>query len=527
MTGINSSTNASVVSVFQENGGGWKFVRTLGEEMRDPDFGHSLSLNGRLLAIARGDKKNSCISVYTVDTSALLMTICSKDHKNLTGHLSVRLTETNALVVVSKDSKVTQVFQLNTTTYSYREICHFSVAPDESLSGYLDVNTRNKGYIVGLGMLTLGGRDGVRLIGFHGVYSKYKDGKCINLGSAITRESGLRVDDGIPRASVSFMENIVLIGTPNVLAWPGQGEDFGTGRIYATTYCPADYVRVRVSHIKGLGSVGCAPCEKGQKSFGGFAEMCSVCERMTCLQTPGEDPFSFTASVCDSVTCQSSLTVDNKTKGVTVHLANGSFFVPGSENLYTIQLLETTRADQSTSSLSESFIIDPTAPEAGVVYDGVGSDPNTNCSENSTFGEDSQCSTRSFEDTDIDFTNNTREIHARWIEFMDSESDIVEYFWCVGSQPMKDDIKVCESTGMRPNGSYYGLNMQHGDTYYVTVVACNGARRCSANCSDGVTIDTTPPVMKYVRDGIMGPDMDFQVKLYFSHLSISYKTTQF
>ena len=110
---------------------------------------------------------------------------------------------------------------------------------------------------------------------------------------------------------------------------------------------------------------------------------------------------------------------------------------------------------------------------------------------------------------------------------MDSESDIVEYFWCVGSQPMKDDIKVCESTGMRPNGSYYGLNMQHGDTYYVTVVACNGARRCSANSSDGVTIDTTPPVMKYVRDGIMGPDMDFQVKLYFSHLSISYKTTQF
>ena len=109
----------------------------------------------------------------------------------------------------------------------------------------------------------------------------------------------------------------------------------------------------------------------------------------------------------------------------------------------------------------------------------------------------------------MDFTNNTREIHARWIDFLDNESDIVEYFWCVGSQPMRDDIRECESTGMRPNGSHFELNLQQGDTYYVTVVACNGARRCSAAYSDGVTIDTTPPVMEYVRDGIMGPDMDF------------------
>ncbi|KAJ7366000.1 hypothetical protein OS493_002742 [Desmophyllum pertusum] len=76
---------------------------------------------------------------------------------------------------------------------------------------------------------------------------------------------------------------------------------------------------------------------------------------------------------------------------------------------------------------------------------------------------------------------------------------------------MADDIRVCESIGMRPNGSHYGLSLQHGDSYYVTVIACNGARMCSAAHSDGVTIDTTPPVMKYVRDGVMGPDMDYQV----------------
>lgn len=78
---------------------------------------------------------------------------------------------------------------------------------------------------------------------------------------------------------------------------------------------------------------------------------------------------------------------------------------------------------------------------------------------------------------------------------------------------MTDNIKECESTGLRPNGSHYGVSLEHGDFYYVTVVACNGAHRCSAAHSDGVTIDITPPVMNYVRDGVMGPDMDYQVKI--------------
>ena len=512
ITGINSSTNASVVALFQERGGAWKFATVLGDEKRDPHFGRSVSLNERLLAVAEGEKKNSCISVYSHNTSNLIVTICFAEHENFTGPLSVRLTETDALVVISKDSRSAKVLQLNTTTRSYSVVCHFvAVAPDEYLSGNLDVIARDGGFIAALGMQTLGGQDGVQLLAFHGIYSKYQSGECVNLGRGIARESGLRVDDGIPRASLSFAENTILIGTPNVLTWPGQGEASGTGRVYMATYCPTNHYRVRVSQIKGFGSFKCVPCENGRKSFGGFVEMCSVCEGMTCSPPQSDDPYSFISSICDSVSCPSSSMVDNVTHGVNIHLMNGSFFVPGSENLYTVELLETTRADQSTSSLSESFVIDPTAPEPGVVYDGFGSDPNTNCSDNSTFGEDSQCSTRSFEDTDIDYTNNTREIHARWIDFLDNESDIVEYFWCVGTQPMTDDIRLCESTGMRPNGSHYGLNLQHGDSYYVTVVACNGARRCSATYSDGVVIDTTPPVMEYVRDGIMGPDMDFQV----------------
>ena len=512
ITGTNLTTNASVVGIFKENKRAWSFVKALGEEKKDRNFGHSVSLNKHLLAIAEGEMKNSCISVYSLETTTLQKTICFDKHQNVTGPLAIRLTETEALVVVSKASRLAKVLQLNTTTKSYHEVCNFvAVTPEEYLSGDLDVNARDEGFIAALGMQTIGGRDGVQLIGFQGIYSKYEAGRCVNLGRAISRENGLRVDDGIPRASVSFVHNTILIGTPGVLTWPGQGGALGTGRVYTATYCPINHYRVRVSQINGLGILKCIPCEEGRKSFGGFVEMCSSCKGMTCSPLQSDDPFSFTSSICDSVSCPSTSMVNSETNGLNINLINGSFFVPGSENLYTVELLETTRAGQSTSSLSESFVIDWTAPEVGVVYDGIGSDPNTNCSENSTFGENSQCSTRSFEDTDIDFTNNTREIHARWIDFLDNESDIVEYFWCVGTQPMKDDIRVCESTGMRPNGSHYGLNLQHGDSYFVTVVACNGARRCSATYSDGVSIDTTPPVMEYVRDGIMGPDMDFQV----------------
>ena len=512
ITGANLTTNASVVAIFKENRGAWSFVKTLGEGKRDRNFGHSVSLNKHLLAVAEGEKKNPCISLYSIETTILQKTICFDKPQNVTGPLSIRLTEAEVLVVVSEDSRLAKVLQLNTTRKSYNEVCDFvAVAPDEYLSGNLDVNARDEGFIAALGMQTLEGRDGVQLIGFQGIYSKYQDGRCVNLGRAISRENGLRVDDGTPRASVSFVHNTILIGTPGVLTWPGQGEALGTGRVYTATYCPINHYRVRVSQVNGLGIVKCIPCEEGRKSFGGFVEMCSSCKGMTCSPLESDDPFSFSSSVCDSVSCPSKSMVNSETNGLNIYQMDGSFFIPGSENLYTVELLESTRAGQSTSSLSESFVIDSTAPEVGVVYDGIGSDPNTNCSENSTFGEDSQCSTRSFEDTDIDFTNNTREIHARWIDFLDEESDIVEYFWCVGTQPMKDDIRVCESTGMRPNGSHYGLNLQHGDSFFVTVVACNGARRCSATNSDGVSIDTSPPVMEYVRDGIMGPDMDFQV----------------
>lgn len=517
VTGTNLTTNNSVVAVFRENAGEWIFTQTIGENVKDPNFGHSISLNNRLLAIAAGDGKNCCVLIHSIPNLILRKTICLAESANRVAPLSIHLTETDALVVLSKTSRLLKVFQFNTTSNSYHEVCEYRAGRViGELSGNFDVNTREEEFIVAIGIKALNGAEGVRLLGFQGIHSNnsyQEEGpkECVNLGSVLARESESQVDGLETRTSVSFKGNTILFGIPDVLTWPNNDQRLSTGRVFVAQYCPSNYFRTSTSGLQSLRPMSCVPCEKGRKSFGGFEESCSVCAGRTCSSTRLKNSSSFTSGICDDTSCVSSSRLRNTTHGVNVHLKDGSFFVAGSEHVYTVELLETTRAGVSRSSFSESFVIDSTAPVPGVVYDGLGSDQNTNCSENSTFGENSQCSTRDLQDTDVSFTNNTREIHARWINFLDNESDIVEYFWCVGKQPMTDDIRVCESTGTRPNGSHYGFTLKHGDSYYVTVIACNGARMCSAAHSDGVTIDTTPPVMTYVRDGVMGPDMDYQV----------------
>ena len=517
VTGTNSTTNNSVVAVFREVSGKWKFTQVIGEDLKDPDFGHSISLNDRTLAISAGHGKNCCVFIYSLPALVVRKTICLADSVSQIAPLSIHLTDTDALVVLSKRSRLLKVFQINISSNSYHDVCEYKAGKQiDEVSGNLDVNIRGEGFIVALGIKALNGGEGVQLLGFQGIYSKDPDvrkgiSECVNLGLVLARKSALRVDGMETRTSVSFKGNTILFGIPGVLTWPDTHQWSSTGKVFMATYCPPNHFRTRVYSVQSLRPISCQPCEQGRKSFGGFSETCSVCEGRICFSPQINESSSFTSGICDDTSCVSTSHSNNTTNGINVHLSNGSLFVAGAEHVYTVELLETTRAGKSTNSLSGSFVIDSTAPVPGVIYDGLGSDQNVNCSDNSTFGENSQCSTRNFEATDVKFTNNTREVHARWIDFLDNESDIAEYFWCVGRKPMTDDIRVCESTGMRPNGSHYGLSLKHGDSYYVTVIACNGARMCSAAHSDGVVIDTTPPVMAYVRDGVMGPDMDYQV----------------
>lgn len=48
------------------------------------------------------------------------------------------------------------------------------------------------------------------------------------------------------------------------------------------------------------------------------------------------------------------------------------------------------------------------------------------------------------------------------------------------------------------------LTRKDGTKYYVKVSGCNSAGLCSNACSDGITIDTTPPIPPRVLDGYGG-----------------------
>ena len=54
------------------------------------------------------------------------------------------------------------------------------------------------------------------------------------------------------------------------------------------------------------------------------------------------------------------------------------------------------------------------------------------------------------------------------------------------------------------------VTLEHGVTYYTTVEACNGAGLCVTVTSDGIIVDTSPPVAGVLFDGIGSDDVEYQ-----------------
>ena len=104
---------------------------------------------------------------------------------------------------------------------------------------------------------------------------------------------------------------------------------------------------------------------------------------------------------------------------------------------------------------------------------------------------------------DIDVQSSARDISANWNEFEDPESDVIGVTWCAGTAPRRCDlvgraqIEPSETSVHQAPGE----DLISGQRYYVTVQATNGAGLVTTLTSDGVTIDTTPPMSGKVIDG--------------------------
>ena len=511
--------NQTRVALFEEDGKYFKLDQFIDKHKRSFEQIDSLALNSHLLAIASHIKglHTSVITIYCRSEHGNwteLMHIKLGRRKRLDPPIKMRLMENNFLIMMSTSVKNLLVIKLNVAKETSESICFFPFEVGTKVSGNFDVEEVGNQTVIAVGIKTVENINGVQLIGFKSFEldtsrTSWLINHCSNLGIVYTRDVHERYDIDLAQASVALRGGKIFFGTPAAEIWPALQESEGTGRVYVAHYCPTNHIRTRISSLGTLDGFKCTPCEEGSKSFGGFSSTCTPCRDRVCGSTNRTSMNNIT--LCDKNICGWRFAQDNYSRVQDANVSRDNFFVPAPQYLYTVTLVETNRAGLSSESKSKSFIIDSTPPEQGIVYDGLGSDTQQNCSANMTFGETSQCSTRNFADTDIDYTFNTTEVSARWIDFRDNESDIVEYFWCVGSQPMKDNIRACESTGLRMNGSHSEMNLSHGDRYYVTVLACNGAGRCTAGHSNGVEVDTTPPTMTYVRDGVMGADMDFQV----------------
>ena len=137
-------------------------------------------------------------------------------------------------------------------------------------------------------------------------------------------------------------------------------------------------------------------------------------------------------------------------------------------------------------AVSNPFILDGTAPIAGTVFDGL------------------------TELSDLEIQSSTSEISANWSPFTDSNGRITMYEICVGTKQEKCDVRGFLSLGVTLKATISGLRLNHTGKYFVTVKATDEAGYSATASSNGIQVDSTPPMEGTVRDGQTLADIDYQ-----------------
>jgi hypothetical protein len=517
VSGMDPHERKSVVALFKTNSSGWLLHQILGRDRPDFTLPYSIAINQQFLVVAASE-----IRVYSKVLNSFWkqeMNISKNLPQNIPSSKKVYLTNENELFILYKQARTLHVFEIVNSSPRAVGKCKYVFSDKVELSGSMDVSESST-TVAAIGM-RWGAQDGAELI-------LYERGQgCVRLGSVFSK-SEERFDDGDVGVSVAITEKYIILGTAGRITWPRNYVKVGTGRLYLTTFCKQNHVRKRVFEADQQERIVCIPCGQNEKAYAGFQEQCTNCSNSICLNHSTDAIFKL--SHCQTHSCdtensrivrqnvsRNNLTVTESTQ----KFEDQEFYLPGSTRSYFVRLTQVSANGMTKISDSFPFSIDYTSPEAGSVFDGLGSDDSRNCSANTTFSFEHQCSSRSFAETDLDYTNNTYEISARWLDFRDDESNVAHYFWCVGSKPLRDDIMQCENATNHLNRTIKGLSLQHKDKYYVTVLACNYAGLCTAVSSNGVLVDSTPPIIHYVRDGLVGPDIDFQVSTSCPNLFIN------
>ncbi|KAI8485724.1 hypothetical protein Bbelb_365580 [Branchiostoma belcheri] len=163
---------------------------------------------------------------------------------------------------------------------------------------------------------------------------------------------------------------------------------------------------------------------------------------------------------------------ENHVDGLTTNYTFSGFSLSPTKTYYsTVRAFNL--AGLHTTYHSDGVMVDTAPPTAGVVHDGTGVH-------------------------DVDYQSSTIELSAFWHGFTDLESGVRRYLWCVGRT---EDPSECSVKNWMDNGaSERGTTdtepaLVTGERYFIKVVAEDAAgNRSPAAVSDGIVIDSTPPV---------------------------------
>ncbi|XP_064643194.1 uncharacterized protein LOC135497317 isoform X2 [Lineus longissimus] len=161
-------------------------------------------------------------------------------------------------------------------------------------------------------------------------------------------------------------------------------------------------------------------------------------------------------------------------------------------HVYWLSVKAHNKAGLSSLATGWPFLCDYSPPVCGFVHDGIRGSATADRKA------------RNYQEDD-------GHIWAHW-EFSDPHSGIVSYSWSVGSCAGCGDVFKDHPVGTNTDAvaDKFGVALRQGLTYYVTVTACNGVGLCSSASSDGVLIDSSPPISGLVHDGVGLFDIDYQ-----------------
>ena len=97
---------------------------------------------------------------------------------------------------------------------------------------------------------------------------------------------------------------------------------------------------------------------------------------------------------------------------------------------------------------------------------------------------------------DIDTISSLTTLSANWTASIDSNSDIVKYWYAIGTTAGATDILNWTDNGLSTTATNSGLTLIQGQTYFFSVKTVNGAGLTSICSSDGVVVDVNTGISK-------------------------------